>query len=329
MGKYSVPHRGSLGFWPRKRAKRIYPRIKSRPNSSETKLQEFAGYKVGMTHVMMIGDKKNSATHNRTISVPVTVIECPPLKVAGVRVYGMTPYGRHALGEAWAEKLDKNLSRKVATGKKKGKLEDLEKIKENVKEVRLLVHSVPKNSGVSKKTPELFEIEIAGENVDEKLKFAGEKMGGEIRIDEVFEEGALVDAVAVSKGKGWAGSVKRHGVKILSHKARKVKRKAGNLGAWTPKKTSWTVPQMGQLGFHARTELNKRILKISGDPSEIKVSGGWLNYGEVKSQFIVVRGSVPGPAKRLVRMRSAIRPQSATYDKPQITSISLDSKQGR
>lgn len=328
MVKYSKPHSGSLGFWPRKRAKRTYPRVRARPSSEETKLQEFAGYKVGMTHVKMIGSRKNSATYNRTISVPVTVIECPPLKVAGVRAYAREMYGLKAMGEAWADKLDKDLARKVAAGKRKDKVGDLEKDKENISEVRLIVHTAPRSAGIGKKTPELFEVEIGGKDVDEKLKLAREKLGSEVGIDEVFADGDFVDTMAVTKGKGWAGSVKRHGVRRLSHKAQKTRRKAGTLGPWTPKRTSWTVPQMGQLGFHSRTELNKRILKMSSEPSEINTKGGWLNYGDVRSNFIILSGSVQGPAKRLVRMRRAIRPQAATYDSPQIISISLESKQG-
>ena len=67
-----------------------------------------------------------------------------------------------------------------------------------------------------------------------------------------------------------------------------------------------TVPQMGQMGFHKRTEYNKRILKICENVADINADG-WKNYGLVKGNYVIVKGSVAGPTKRLIRMRHAIR----------------------
>ena len=69
----------------------------------------------------------------------------------------------------------------------------------------------------------------------------------------------------------------------------------------------WTVARPGQLGYQTRTEYNKRILKISDNPEDINRKGGFLHYGVVRNQFIVLRGSVPGPKKRLIGLRHNIR----------------------
>ena len=89
-----------------------------------------------------------------------------------------------------------------------------------------------------------------------------------------------------------------------------------------------TIRQAGQLGYHKRTELNKRILRISNpDESEVTPAGGFLHYGEVANPYIIIQGSLPGPAKRLLRFRDAIRP-SDPVGEVEITYVSTSSKQG-
>jgi large subunit ribosomal protein L3 len=70
------PRAGSLAYYPRKRAKSIVPKYQSWPEyNGQPTLQGFAGYKAGMTHVIMIDDHKKSPTEGKEIMVPVTVIE--------------------------------------------------------------------------------------------------------------------------------------------------------------------------------------------------------------------------------------------------------------
>lgn len=327
MGTKRHPRRGSLGIRPRRRARRIYSRVKVRPPSKEVKIQEFAGYKVGMTHVLLISSRKKAITAKQEVSRGVTLLECPPINVCGIRVYTQDENGLHAAGEMWNEKLDKHLVRLRIKNRRRKTMNDLKKI-EGIKQVRLIVHTNPSKTSIGKKRPELFEIDIAGNGVDEKLKFASEKLGKELKVSEIFKTGDFVDVIGVTKGKGFQGSVKREGVKRLSHKSQKVRRKAGTLGPWHPAKTRWTVPQMGDMGYHNRTEMNKRILMISNDPKEADAEGGWLRYGIVKNDFIVVKGSVQGAPKRLVRFRAPIRPKTKEYGEPRVVYLSLESKQG-
>ncbi len=324
MAKAHHPRRGSLGYRPKKRARRIYPVLKTWPAVDQAKPLDFAGYKVGMTHVLMIDDRKRSKTENKEIFVPVTVLECPPLSVVGVRAYKKTFYGLKAVGEEWIphDKIDRHFFRR-ASGKRKGSGIP----EEGFDVIRLIVHTRPYEAGIGKKTPEVFEMGIGG-SPGEQLEYARSVLGTNIRVSDVFSPGEFVDVIGVTKGKGFSGAVTRWGVKLINHKTDKKRRGPGNLGPWTPKKTSWTIAMPGGLGFHRRTELNKRILKIGDNPEEINVKGGYKNYGLVKSDYVLLKGSVPGPAKRLIRMRKPVRPVQYEYGTPTITYISTESKQG-
>ena len=70
------------------------------------------------------------------------------------------------------------------------------------------------------------------------------------------------------------------------------------------------------------------ILKISDNPEEVNPKGGIVNYGEVNGTYVLIRGTVPGPKKRLIVMTQAIRP-TVHIPLPTIKTISTDSKQGR
>jgi len=331
--KYSRPRRGSLAFSPRKRASRIIPRIRSWPDyEGEPKLLGFAGYKAGMTHVIMIDDRRNSPTYGEEIMVPVTVIETPPLKVMGIRVYKKTPYGLEIAGEVWTNELDEFLGRRINLPKKSPDVDKLREI-ENIAEVRVITYTQPyKITGVPKKVPDIMEQKVGGSDIEAVLDYAISKLGKEIKVSEVFKEGQFIDVIAITKGKGFQGPVKRWGVITLDAKhARSSKhRRVGSLGPWTPCRVRWTVPQAGQMGFHQRTEYNKRIIKIGENGEEITPKGGFLHYGIVRNEYVLVSGSVPGPAKRLIRMRDAIRPpQKVVFDGINIVYISTSSKQGR
>ena len=70
MPRVHKPRSGSMQFWPRKRARREYAKIRSWRAVKEAKPLGFAGYKVGMTHVMALESKEKAA-------IPVTIIVSP------------------------------------------------------------------------------------------------------------------------------------------------------------------------------------------------------------------------------------------------------------
>ena len=319
MSDINVPRSGSLGFKPKVRADRIYPDIDNWKETDEQKPLGFAGYKVGMTRVVMIDDQEG-ATKGQEVAEAVTILEAPPLRVYGARFYTEDPNtGKQVFTEAWTESPSKELQNAVDLPKD-GNLDNLEKAKErdDITDVRLLVHTQPTRTGMSKEKPANFELGIGG-SVEEKTEYAEEMIGKEIEFSEVFDEGDFSDAVAVTKGKGTEGPVKRYGIKKLGHKTQKKRRKAGNVGPWHPDTLSWRVPLPGQQGYNNRTELNKRILN-TGDAEEVQRDGGFKNYGEVESNYILIKGSVPGATKRLIRLRTAIR-NDENPGEPEITHI--------
>src|SRR5512136_476358 len=117
MAKSHRPRRGSLAFSPRKRAKSEVPRIRNWAEEDKPKIAGFAGYKAGMTHVMMLDDRSRSLTEGMEISVPVTVLEVPPMNVVAIRAYESFNGGLRPAGEAWAESFDPDLSRAITLPK--------------------------------------------------------------------------------------------------------------------------------------------------------------------------------------------------------------------
>ncbi len=337
MQKINRPRRGSLAYSPRKRAKSPVPRYGSWPKyAGSPAVQGFAGYKVGMTHVIMVDDHKSSPTEGKDVMVPVTVVEVPPMRVAGVRAYSEDTYGKHALTEAWTTDLDEELSRRINVPKNHDTAAALDAIKNaigegKVAELYALAYTRPMEiTGVPKKVPDLMEMRIAGGNLDDQIAYAAGILGKEITISGNLEVGEYVDVTAVTTGKGTEGPVKRWGVQVRKRKHSRggKKRHIGNLGPWHPHHVRWQVPQMGQMGYQQRTEFNKRILKVGTDGADITPAGGFLHYGLVRGPYVLIKGSVPGPNKRLVRIRSAIRQGEHTVRTPAISFVSAQSQQG-
>jgi large subunit ribosomal protein L3 len=317
MPERKRPLRGSRGFYPKKRARRIYPKIKNWAKTKEVKPLGFAGYKAGMTHILIVDTNPQSKTKGQQITRSVTILDCPPLSVFGFRCYY-----NDSISDVFSEKFDKNLSRKMNLPKKPKSVENqLKEIPKNISSVNLLCHT---NPGFKKK-PEIFEIALGG-SIEEQLKYAKEVLEKEIKFSDVFKEGDIIDTISITKGKGFQGPVKRFGVRHHGRKAQQMRRHVGSLGTNEPGKVRSTVPQAGQLGFQTRTELNKRILKIGDSGKEITPKGGFVNYGNISGNYVVLEGSVPGSKKRLIRLRFAIRPKK-TYP-IDIKYLSLESKQG-
>jgi len=322
-----------MGYSPRKRARSIAARISNWPESTGdgVKLQGFAGYKAGMTHAFIVDYRPRSTTSGQEVQIPVTVVEVPPMKVCGVRFYSETPYGRKAVGEVWASKVDKELARRLPTPKEYDEKAAWEKIgKLEYDDIRALVYTQPVLvSGLPKKKPELMEIRIGGGVMKDRHAFSKSILGKAVTVKDFAKEGEMIDVCSVTKGRGWQGVTKRWGTKLLMHKNSKHRRLIGTLGTKRPNYVRPSVPQGGQRGFHQRTELNKRILKIGDKAEEINPKGGFLNYGTVRNTYVLLHGSVPGPSKRMVRLRQPVRPTGIPLSEPpQITFVSLESKQG-
>lgn len=335
MTRHHQPRKGSIAYSPRKRAAKESPKTSSWPQTEEVGILGFPGYKVGMTHVTMLDNHKNSPTEGMEISTPVTVLETPPIVVMGIRAYRKDTRGLKTMADVLAAELDEDLARATTLPEKtdtEARVEELKKKVDEIEDIRVLIHTKPRLTSVPKKKPEILECGLGGTSVEEKLDYAVSVLGQEINPGDNFSDGEHVDTIAVTKGKGFQGPVKRFGIRIQYGKAKRSSkaRVVGSIGPWSPSRTMWTVPMAGQMGYHKRTEYNKKILKIgeADKVDEINPEGGFVKYGVVKNNYVLLKGSVPGPSKRLVMIRKAVRPHGKHNEPAQVSFISTASKQG-
>jgi len=318
--KFHAPKHGSLAFLPRGRTKRIWGRIRNWPEySGEPTILGFAGYKAGMTHVVIVDNTPHSPYYGQEVIKAATVIEAPPLFVFGIRGYKQTHTGLRLLSEVWASEYPRDADRLLTLPKNynlEDKLNAFLSLKDNFSKITLMLLTQPRSAGVHKKKPELLEYPVGAKSIDDALNFATQYLGQTITVDKVLNEGQYIDVIAVTKGLGFQGPVKRWGIRILQHKSRKTKRGVGSINPWHPNRVMYSVPRAGQMGFFQRTEYNKLIVKIGSVGKEITPAGGFPHYGVVKSNYVLLLGSVPGKPTRLIRLRYPIRPYRYTLEKP-------------
>ena len=121
---------------------------------------------------------------------------------------------------------------------------------------------------------------------------SGYEVGQELTAD-VLVAGELVDATAVSKGKGFAGAMKRHNFKGqgASHGNHKKHRSPGSIGACaTPGRVFKGTRMAGRMGGQQVTTLNLEI--VQADPER---------------ELVLVKGAVPGPRGGMVVLRDAVK----------------------
>jgi len=140
----------------------------------------------------------------------------------------------------------------------------------------------------------------------------------------------MIDCIGVNKGRGYEGCVTRWGVARLPRKTHRGLRKVAWIGAWHPARVKFSVSRAGQIGYHHRTEINKKIYRIgsasktsesnkvnnynattSADLTQKTITplGGFPHYGEVNEDFLMIKGAVVGVKKRVITLRKSLVPQ--------------------
>lgn len=306
MPKIHKPRAGSLQFWPRKRAAKILPsvnwRVLEKKYSNEKGLLGFICYKVGMARALCRDLTPDSMTKNKQVIVPFTVLECPPLRILSIRFYK----NNQVVTEILADNLDKELKHRLKLPKTSKKiveaLTEMETKTDSFDNIRILVYSVVKKTGL-KKTPDIAEIALGG-SLKDKIDFIKEHLTKELNINDclVKGKGQLLDIRGLTKGHGTTGPIKRFGIGLKSHKTEKGRRRPGSLGPWHPARVTFRVAMAGQYGFFSRVKYNSKLLDIKNElPFEFK------HYGKIKTNYIALKGSVQGPAKRQILVTSALR----------------------
>jgi large subunit ribosomal protein L3 len=298
MPKLSRPRYGSLQFYPRKRVKRALPRVNwphLQSRNSQDGLLGFIGYKVGMVSAMVKDDSEKSMTKGKRITLPATIVEVPNMKIFSVRFYKN--------GKVMTEVVvsnDKELKRKVKVPKEVKKLDDVD----GFDDVRVIVYSLVKQTGV-KKTPDMIELAI---NAPDKLVFVKDLIDKEIGLSDVLNS-ELVDIRGITKGKGLQGPVRRFGISLKGHKSEKGVRRPGSIGPWHPAHVNFRVPMAGQLGTFSRIHYNFKVLDSGSiKDKDLNVKGGFSHYGVIKTNYVILAGSIQGPQKKQVLITPALRP---------------------
>eukprot|EP00002_Diphylleia_rotans_P007284 TRINITY_DN167_c0_g2_i1.p1 TRINITY_DN167_c0_g2~~TRINITY_DN167_c0_g2_i1.p1 ORF type:complete len:395 (-),score=69.83 TRINITY_DN167_c0_g2_i1:156-1340(-) len=338
--KFEAPRHGSLGFLPRKRAASIRGKVRSYPKDNAAlppHLTAFLAYKAGMTHITRDVERPGSKLHKKEVIEAVTVLDAPPIIVVGVVGYEETIKGLRTIGTVWAHHLSNEVKRRfyrnwyrskrkaftkyakqfAAEGKIQTRLSDL---KERATVIRVLAHSQVSKLPLRLKKAHLTEIQInGGKNAAEKVDFAYSLFEKPVEVSTVFSANEMIDTVAVTKGHGFKGVVSRWGVTKLPRKTHKGLRKVACIGAWHPARVSYAVPRAGQKGFFHRTEINKKVYRVGkaghnesasteADLTQKQITplGGFPHYGPVNNDFLVLKGCIAGPKKRVITLRKSL-----------------------
>lgn len=338
--KYEQPRHGSLGFLPRKRAASHRGKVKAFPKDVKSKpvaLTAFLGYKAGMTTIVRDLDRPGSKMHKREVVEATTVVDTPPMVVVGVVGYIETPRGLRSLTTVWAEHLSEEVKRRFYKNWYKSKKKaftkysakyaqngeeitrELARIAKYATVVRVLVHTQIKNTPLRQKKAHLAEIQINGGSTEDKVNWAKEHFEKTVSVDTVFEQNEMIDVVAVTKGHGFEGVTHRWGTKKLPRKTHRGLRKVACIGAWHPANVNWTVARAGQNGYHHRTSINHKVYRVGSGSDEsngatefdrtqktINPLGGFVRYGLVNNDFVLLKGSIPGTRKRIVTLRKSL-----------------------
>jgi len=294
-------------------------------------------------------NKPGSKLHKKEVVEAVTILEAPPMIAVGLVGYVQTPRGLRTLTTVWAQHLSESVKRvfyknwfrskkkafdryasRVADESNKDMTQELDRMKNFCQVIRLICHTDMKKLKLRQKKAHLAEIQINGGDTPAKVQWGFELFERQVPVDTVFAKNDMVDAVSITKGRGYEGVVTRWGVTRLPRKTHRGLRKVACIGAWHPARVKFSVARAGQNGYHHRTEMNKKIYRLGkaarGQPDAegktgafnpnattdtdptvkaITPLGGFPHYGEVNEDYVMVKGGVPGVTKRVVTLRKS------------------------
>jgi len=323
--------------------------------SAKPHFTAFMGYKAGMTHVVRDVDKPGSKLHKKEVVEAATILEAPPMRCVGFVGYVETPQGLKALTTVWASHISDECKRrfyknwykskkkaftkyaKMSTDNPERKQKEVARAKEYCQVIRAICHTQIGKLKLRSKKAHLMEVQINGGSISDKVDFCQQFFEQEIPVSAVFSENEMIDVIGITKGKGTEGVVTRWGVTRLPRKTHRGLRKVACVGAWHPARMQFQVPRAGQNGYHHRTERNKKIYRIgkAGDKAgamtendvtekAITPMGGFPHYGEVNEDWLMLKGCVMGPKKRVITLRKTLVEQTSRVALEQVALKFID-----
>jgi large subunit ribosomal protein L3e len=287
--------------------------------------------------------------------------------VVGFVGYVETPRGLRALTSVWAGHLSEEVRRRFYKnwGKSKQKAftkyqkawteagkgseqpmaAEIARAKKYCQVIRAICHTQISKLKLKSKKAHIKEIQVNGGTTEQKVDFIVGLFEQEINIADSFNQDEMVDIVGVTKGHGFEGVVTRWGCTRLPRKTHRGLRKVACIGTWHPARMQFQVPRAGQMGYHHRTEINKKIYRIGkaikDDPHNARTGadltdkaitpmGGFPHYGTVTNDWVMLRGAVIGPKKRIITLRKSLLPQVSrrATEKIELKFIDTSSKIG-
>lgn len=332
-------------------------------------LTAFMAYKAGSTHVLRDVERPGSKLHKNEAVEAVTILEAPPMVAVGIVGYVETPRGLRSLGTVWATHLSDECRRRFYKNWYKSKKkaftkysanvqsgaynvqEELDRLKKYCTVIRVIAHTQVRKLNLRQKKAHIMEIQINGGSVSDKIEFGYSLFEKFVRVDDVFSTKECVDTIGITKGKGMKGVISRWGVTKLARKTHRGLRKVACIGAWHPARVQFNVARAGQKGYHHRTEMNKMIYRIGAGekrdgssedntnnasteadpaPKGITPLGGFVHYGEVKEDYVMLKGCIVGSKKRVITLRKSVHPPTRLKhsENPSIKFIDTSSKFG-
>merc|ERR1712127_853126 len=154
----------------------------------------------------------------------------------------------------------------------------------------------------------------------------------------------MVDLIGVARGHGFNGVVTRWGCTRLPRKTHRGLRKVACIGTWHPARMQFQVPRAGQMGYHHRTEINKKIYRIGKNLKEdpynaqtendltekpITPLGGFSHFGVVNEDWVMLKGTTMGKRKRIITLRKSLMPQVSRKATEQVSWKFIDTSSKR
>eukprot|EP00659_Diplonema_papillatum_P017532 gene17532-26978_t len=290
--KFEQPRHGHLGYLPRKRCRHIRGRVRSFPidqPSQEPHLTAFLAYKAGMTHIVRDLDRPGSKMHKKEVCEPVSILDCPAMAVVGIVGYKPSARGMRTVCTVWTQQLSESVLRRYYrswyAAKKKAFTKHIATYQEKAA-------TEARDAKFARLVKNATVLRVICHTQPNKLKLGQKKAhiaeiqvnGGSMEDKLKFAKGLLENQFTVgqvfkeSENCDIIGVTRGHGFEGVAAKCEKGK---GN--ATTP-------------------------LDITS--KHITPLGGFVRYGVVNNEYVMVKGSVPGPSKRVLTLRRPIAPQT-------------------